>query len=271
MNKYKAIFARNHKKHLEKACKLSSKDPLKFMAFRSSKSWTGAEKSLRQQSSMTIFFSEIGGKGLITYQATLHNVILNPKKRKTEVQKWRDFAITTEEDLLSGAKTIYVFSHCKAVEPFPMTNLIKASDGEPLSKDFNYGYALVLEETTNIKLMPDELSFSDQYPEGTVAKVQVNNFERNPKARQECLDRYGLTCSICGFNFEKVFGSIGKGFIHVHHIKPLSKIKKEYMVDPIKDLIPICPNCHSMIHKSNPPYTVEKLKTIIQSNNKGNS
>jgi 5-methylcytosine-specific restriction protein A len=76
---------------------------------------------------------------------------------------------------------------------------------------------------------------------------------------------------VCGFNFEEAFGSIGKGFIHVHHIKPLSKIKKGYIVDPIKDLIPMCPNCHSMIHKGDPPYTVEKLKTIIQGNNKGNS
>ena len=209
--------------------------------------------------------------GLITYQATLHKVILKPEKRKAEIQKWSRFAITTEEDLLSEAQTIYVISHCKAVKPFPMTNLIKVSDGKPLNKNFKYNYALVLDETTDIELMPDELLFSNQYSEGAVKKILVNYFERNPKARQECLDHYGLTCKVCGFNSEEVFGPMGRGFIHVHHLKPLSKIKKGYIVDPIKDLIPICPNCHSMIHKYNPPYKVEKLKTIIQINKKRNS
>ncbi len=271
MNKFEAIFARNHKKHLEKACELSSKYPLKFMSFRSSKPWISAEKLLRNQSSMTVFFSEVGGMGLITYQATLHNVILHPEKRKAETQKWSRFAITTKEDLLSDAKTIYVISHCKAVQPFPMTNLIKVSDGKPLSKNFKYSYALVLEEPTDIELMPDELLFSNQYSEGAVKQILVNYFERNPTARQECLDYYGLTCRVCGFNFEEAFGLIGKGFIHVHHLKPLSKIKKGYIVNPIKDLIPICPNCHSMIHKNNPPYKVEKLKAIIQSHKNNNS
>lgn len=272
MSENKAVFARNHKQYLEKACELSSINPLNFISFRSSKRWVSAEESLKNQSPMTIFFSEIGGKGLITHKAILHNVILNPKEKKDETEKWLNFGLAetgrTREDLLSGAKTIYIITHCVLIKPFPMTNLIKASDGKPLSKDFGYSYALVLEETPDFEAMPGELPFSNQYLEGSVKKVLVNYFERNPMARQECLDYYGLSCIVCGFNFEEAFGSIGKGFIHVHHIKPLSKIKKGYIVDPIKDLIPICPNCHSMIHKGDPPHTIEKLKTIIQSHNK---
>src|SRR5262245_61157874 len=111
MHKKRAVFARNHKQYLEKACELSNKNPLSFVSFRLSKRWVSAENALRNQSPITIFFAEIGGKGLITHKATLHNVILNPKENKGEAEKWLSFGLTetgrTREDLLSGAKTIY--------------------------------------------------------------------------------------------------------------------------------------------------------------------
>ena len=72
-------------------------------------------------------------------------------------------------------------------------------------------------------------------------------FERNQKAREECLKYYGCKCSVCGFDFEKEYGEIGRGFIEVHHIVPLSSIRDEYIVDPISDLRPLCSNCHSMV------------------------
>lgn len=52
------------------------------------------------------------------------------------------------------------------------------------------------------------------------------------------------------------------GFIHVHHINQISDIGKEYEVDPIKDLIPVCPNCHAMIHSKRPAFTIEEIKEI---------
>jgi 5-methylcytosine-specific restriction protein A len=67
---------------------------------------------------------------------------------------------------------------------------------------------------------------------------------------------------VCGFDFEEFYGDIGIGYIEVHHIKPLNEISKEYIVDPFNDLRPICPNCHSMLHKAN--ITVENLKDIIE-------
>jgi 5-methylcytosine-specific restriction protein A len=64
-------------------------------------------------------------------------------------------------------------------------------------------------------------------------------------------------------NFEKFYGVVGKGFIEVHHLIPLSDIKKEYELDPIKDLRPVCPNCHAMIHMRKPPYTPEEILSLI--------
>ena len=100
--------------------------------------------------------------------------------------------------------------------------------------------------------------------EGAVNKVWVNKYERNPWARRECIKHYGITCQVCEMDFESRYGELGKDFIHVHHLIQLSSIKEKYEVDPINDLIPVCPNCHSMIHKKNPAYTIAELKKLIQ-------
>jgi 5-methylcytosine-specific restriction protein A len=63
-----------------------------------------------------------------------------------------------------------------------------------------------------------------------------------------------------------MYGDLGKGFIHVHHIVPISEIGTSYKVDPIKDLVPVCPNCHSMMHRLNPVITIADLKSIITKN-----
>lgn len=115
----------------------------------------------------------------------------------------------------------------------------------------------------------EELSSTIEYTEGQEKKLVIKVYERNRKARTECIKHYGdkYNCEICGFNFKEAYGSAGKEYIHVHHIVPLSKIREEYVLDPTKDLIPVCPNCHAMIHKnSKEPVDVNELKRIIQHN-----
>lgn len=113
---------------------------------------------------------------------------------------------------------------------------------------------------------PDqEIRESDKsFKEGAVKSIIVNQYERNPKARQACLDHYGYQCSVCEFNFEDVYGELGKQYIHVHHLKMMSEIKDEYEIDPIKDLIPVCPNCHGIIHRTRPHQTIEEMKNLLQ-------
>lgn len=103
----------------------------------------------------------------------------------------------------------------------------------------------------------------ENFEEGKSIKVTVNKYERNNLARKKCIEYHGYTCSICKLNLEERYGDIGKEFIHVHHIKPLSEISSEYKVDPINDLIPVCPNCHAIIHRKRPCYTVEEILKII--------
>jgi hypothetical protein len=101
------------------------------------------------------------------------------------------------------------------------------------------------------------------YLEGSIQSVLINKYERNIKAREKCIEHYGVSCKACGLDFKKEYGQIGEGFIHVHHLIPVSDIGESYKVDPINDLIPVCPNCHAMIHKREPPYSIEEIKVIL--------
>ncbi|MBQ7419765.1 MAG: HNH endonuclease [Prevotella sp.] len=100
--------------------------------------------------------------------------------------------------------------------------------------------------------------------EGALITVKANKYERNQKARRECVAQKGYKCLVCGCDFEATYGEIGKRFIHVHHLTPISSIGKEYQLDVEKDLVPVCPNCHYMIHRKTPPYTIEELKEELQ-------
>lgn len=88
----------------------------------------------------------------------------------------------------------------------------------------------------------------EDFREGASASVVLDRYERNPEARARCLEVYGYRCAICGFDFGDVYGDACAGMIEVHHIEPLSSIGEEHIVDPVKDLIPVCPNCHWVLH-----------------------
>lgn len=117
--------------------------------------------------------------------------------------------------------------------------------------------------TKDTVFFAEEVNPSEIFREGVIHQISVNAYERDPKARQKCISHYGTSCFICGFNFGQTFGELGEGFIHVHHLKPLSQIRTEYEVDPVKDLRPICPNCHAMIHRKSPPFSIDEIKSLI--------
>jgi len=112
------------------------------------------------------------------------------------------------------------------------------------------------------ELLPSEAASELVTFEGGRVLVQVSRFERDPRARKQCISKFGTECSVCGFDFGKKYGEIGKGFIHVHHLRPLATRGKSHRVDAGKHLRPVCPNCHEMLHKG-PPFSIKKLKTII--------
>ena len=113
---------------------------------------------------------------------------------------------------------------------------------------------------------PDEIDENASLPEGAKRRITVNAYERNRKARYLCIKKYKAKCCICGFSFEDTYGEAAEGFIHVHHVKPLSEIRTKYTVDPVKDLRPVCPNCHAVIHirKGEPAFIPEEVKALLR-------
>lgn len=112
-------------------------------------------------------------------------------------------------------------------------------------------------------LLPEEIFENSVFIEGNVQRILVNRYERDTRARAECIKYYGATCFVCSFDFSEVYGEFMKGFIHVHHLRQLSEIAEDYLIDPIADLRPICPNCHSVAHRRSPPFTPEEIRDLL--------
>ena len=94
----------------------------------------------------------------------------------------------------------------------------------------------------------------------------VNRYERDPELRARCIDFHGSNCKICSFDFARIYGWIGNGFCHVHHIRPLSEVAGRHEVNPITDMIPVCANCHAMLHSRIPALTPDELRRIVGRN-----
>lgn len=110
--------------------------------------------------------------------------------------------------------------------------------------------------------IPDVLGEAEpsatELSEGALTQVSQTKHERNQTLRQLCLKHFGATCQACGMKFEAVYGEIGKGYIEVHHLSPISQTDGKHKVDPKTDLVPLCANCHAMIHRL---MSAEKKKT----------
>jgi 5-methylcytosine-specific restriction protein A len=118
----------------------------------------------------------------------------------------------------------------------------------------------VIASKDNLDRLPEELDSSAVYIEGAVLQTLVNRYERDKDARAKCIEHYGCVCLVCGFDFLVKYGLIGNGFIHVHHIVPLSDVRKSYEVDPVADLRPVCANCHAMLHRGEQTLSIDELK-----------
>ncbi|QHE63899.1 hypothetical protein FHE72_20400 [Rossellomorea vietnamensis] len=125
------------------------------------------------------------------------------------------------------------------------------------------------------QLIQDDLEAEDteyngpQRAEGNAVMYYGRRYERDPINRILALEYHGHSCVACGFNFEEVYGERGKDYIEVHHVKPLSTLKAEMVIDPKKDLVPLCSNCHRMVHrKKDEVLSIEDLQGLLNVNMK---
>ena len=137
-------------------------------------------------------------------------------------------------------------------------------DHEGIILDWGMSVMAMILALANI--VPLELSDDAEiipHTEGTAKRAQVTRYERSPINRMLCLAAKGYSCSVCGINFEQTYGELGQSFIHVHHAVPVSKMGNDYLVNPEKELFPVCPNCHAMLHRCDPPLSVDTLREIM--------
>ncbi len=168
------------------------------------------------------------------------------------------------QKLLEPNSTVHVFwrtSNAAAFDYAGNGSPVDVFDTSPVQILWSFDAFSVAEPELHIQ-SPEQVD-RGEYREGAVRQVLVNAYERNRAARQACIDHYGLACAVCDLQLKDRYGPLGAGFIHVHHIVPMSELGANYRLDPVRDLRPVCPNCHSILHRQRPPLSIEKLRCIM--------
>lgn len=185
-----------------------------------------------------------------------------------------------ERDLSENSKNSF-YARIENYQPFISAVDFKDADGtyleNVLTKNHFRDGVRVIDDTIYSKILVETNLFKDSSPEEEITgksfvsfgiegrkKVRYSTtYERDLKLRNAAIAIHGTTCKCCHFNFEKSYGDLGKDFIHVHHIKPISE-SGETIVNPETDLTVLCPNCHYMIHrKRNYTLSIEELKDML--------
>jgi 5-methylcytosine-specific restriction protein A len=177
---------------------------------------------------------------------------------------FENFAKSIGEEFGSEARALALQSVIRNIEFYEHWK--SQSVGKPVTrKKHRRLHAQLVAETSVEPVHPDEVP-QDQIPlvEGAVRTVSINQYERNRKARELAIAYYKCRCYVCEFDFEKQYGAIGRDFIHVHHVIDIASIGEAYQIDPIKDLRPVCPNCHAMLHTSRPAMDIDKLRALVK-------
>ena len=166
------------------------------------------------------------------------------------------------ERMVKPGAEVHIFFRENNAEPFTYIGLGQpASIDDTVPVEIRWTFAAQGHEDN----LPDEDQDKvDSRIEGGSTEVIARRYERNPSARAQCIKHYGHRCQVCGVDFGEVYGPWGEGFIHVHHHTPISTTNGQYTIDPIRDLIPVCPNCHAMLHRKKDVITVDKLKGLLQ-------
>jgi len=152
-----------------------------------------------------------------------------------------------------GADTLQeLFQYLGSSRPTSSFKVLRCRSCEPSPADLR------------IDRTADEVS-STWHSSRYVLPIVVNAFEQDPLAKLECIKAHGTLCKVCSIDLERSYGRLGMDAIHVHFLPPFERLDDSYVLDPVKDLVPICPNCHTMLHRGREePLRVEDLKHIME-------
>lgn len=120
--------------------------------------------------------------------------------------------------------------------------------------------ALLPVETGEDADVPPEV---EGLPEGARIRIEANRYERDRRNRAAALMIHGYACKACRLRMDDRYGAAAAGLIEVHHVTPVSELGAGYIIDPSRDLVPLCPNCHAVAHRRAPPYSVDELRVML--------
>jgi hypothetical protein len=170
-----------------------------------------------------------------------------------------------EEKQLSGSSVIYFED--EVLNDLPWFKRLKIEVA-----NFSLGFQEVKNSDVIAQLAAylateDHADFTERtttFTEGGRRRVEISVRERSASARLACIRNYGTVCFVCGFNFGQFYGTVAEGFIEVHHRKQISESSDLRVVDAVSDLIPLCANCHRIVHLASPPIDVDILKEKLR-------
>ncbi len=193
-----------------------------------------------QKAAFSVFAHSLRSKG-----ARVDLLVNNASADPTAPESWPD----DWHNITIGMKKIGVILEKNSIYDF--------KEAFPWATGF-FGMSLGL---LPLEELPDEEMVGEA--EGPHNFRRVKRYERSRINRAACIEIHGTSCNICGFSFGEVYGELGEGFIHIHHIVPVSEMGGKYILNPGKDLIPVCPNCHAMLHRGKAVLFPNDLKEIL--------
>ena len=206
-----------------------------------------------------------------TYTADIDGLMAYAEKELPEVL--RIYFGATCDDVYSLRDRHILLDARSRVQTDPALREVNTASGSHLSQALKM-YAAFLQTKyfqekfpakKKAKTIPPPEPHPRELTEGTKKHIEAERAWRNPELRKACLAHYGYQCQCCGMDFETLYGEAGTRFIEVHHLKPISTYDGEHEVNPLTDLVPLCSNCHSMIHHlDDDDMTLKKLREIYK-------
>lgn len=120
------------------------------------------------------------------------------------------------------------------------------------------------------------LPYTELVTEGNTILTTSTITQRSQRLRNVAIEHFTkngvISCDCCGFEFKSFYGEeYGKSCIEIHHMKPIFHYQEEDVTktidEALKNLLPVCPNCHRVIHKNNiTPGMIPSFKEVISQN-----
>jgi len=207
---------------------------------------------------------------MLQYKCRVEKIDLNSNQIRDDKEYWLD-----EEEYYKSLNGKFmrlnlveqVSNNNMRLDQLIQNGLKSAPQGPVRIKDLKLSEYIKKYFTDNYQsdIFPEVLNEGKTEYEGVKRTISVNKYERSSKARENAVKYHGLNCKVCNINFENIDGEIGKEFIHIHHLVPIHEIGKNYKISYKTDLIPVCPNCHAMLHRKTNGVepTVDELKKML--------